>query len=376
MVIVPELRRDCRYFRGDAPCSYKMPSCRGCAHYSARGRSILIIKLAAIGDVLRTTPLLHALKKKYPRSYITWLTDNSAVGLLQNNTYIDRLLCYGQETNSRLLSEKFDLLLCLDKEAKVSGLASAVAARSKAGFGMHAPSGTLRALNPAANYALRLGVCDELKFRLNRKTYQEVIFEVCGLKYNSEEYIQYLSADDEDYALRLFTEMGISSGDKVIGLNTGSGSTFAHKAWTCDGFLSLIKKIGANIPEAKVLLFGGPSEAALNTSLALRAGSAARDTGTYHSLGQFSAMLKRCSLLVSGDTTAMHIAIAQRVPVVAIFGSTCHQEIDLYGRGEKVFSAIGCRPCYNRDCDKQENCMNSVTADAVCDAVQKLLRSV
>ena len=53
------------------------------------GFRILIIKLDAVGDVLRTTSLLHALKKQYPASHISWLTKENAKNIFKNNKFVD-----------------------------------------------------------------------------------------------------------------------------------------------------------------------------------------------------------------------------------------------------------------------------------------------
>ena len=84
-------RLDCRYFLGDRPCRFKRV-CEGCAEYSPMGKRFLIVKLGAIGDVLRTTPLLAGLKRAYPQSHITWVVDPAALPLLKHNPLIDRLL--------------------------------------------------------------------------------------------------------------------------------------------------------------------------------------------------------------------------------------------------------------------------------------------
>ena len=77
--------------------------------------------------------------------------------------------------------------------------------------------------------------------------------------------------------------------------------------------------------------------------------------------------------MVSGDTIAMHIAIALRKLVVAIFGPTCAQEIELYGRGRKIVSKLECSPCYKRECNKEINCMSTISLDEVYHAVLDLL---
>jgi len=63
---------------------------------------------------------------------------------------------------------------------------------------------------------------------------------------------------------------------------------------------------------------------------------------TNHSLTHFAAIISMCDLLVTGDTLALHFAIGLNVPTVAIFTSTCAQELDLYGRGMKIVTITDC----------------------------------
>ena len=71
----------------------------------------------------------------------------------------------------------------------------------------------------------------------------------------------------------------------------------------------------------------------------------------------------------------MHVAIAMKVPVVAFFGSTCAAEIELYGRGRKIVSAIECAPCYLRDCPIGERCMSELEPGVIVDACREALGS-
>ncbi|MBI4495434.1 MAG: glycosyltransferase family 9 protein, partial [Deltaproteobacteria bacterium] len=105
-----EWRLDCRHFLGDRPCRLRR-TCPACPEYSAQGRRILIIKLAAIGDVLRTTPLLFGLKRAFPESHLTWVVDKEAHPLLLSNPLIDRVLLFDPPSLLPLEVEKFDLVL-------------------------------------------------------------------------------------------------------------------------------------------------------------------------------------------------------------------------------------------------------------------------
>ncbi len=335
-------------------------------------QKILVIKLGAIGDVLRTTPILHGLKRKYPWSLISWLTQEESRDLLKDNPLVDRLLIYGPDTLSRLALERFDVLISLDKEYEATSLATVLRAKIKIGFGWDKKTGKMIPLNKESLYAFRLGISDELKFRQNQKTYPEIIFEMAGLKYRNDEYILKLKDSDRAYAAQLLSRIKLNTKTSIIGLNTGAGTRFANKAWTEDGFVELTRFLGANT-RSKVLLLGGPQESRRNARIISRVRGLAYDTGSNHSLSRFAAIIGFCTLVVSGDTTALHIAIALKKKVVALFGSTCAQEIELYGRGRKIFSDIKCRPCYRKICHKRINCMSLIKPSEVFRAIQDLL---
>ncbi len=90
------VKSDCRLFLGDRPCAWG-GHCDGCGHYAPRGKHIVVVKLAAAGDVLRTTSILPPLKRTHPDSYITWVTDPAALPLIEFNPYIDRALRFSFE---------------------------------------------------------------------------------------------------------------------------------------------------------------------------------------------------------------------------------------------------------------------------------------
>ena len=71
---------------------------------------ICLINLDAMGDVLMTTALLKPIKKKYPQSYIVWVTEAAAAVLLNNNPLIDKVMPYSLDTYISLKNFKFDLV--------------------------------------------------------------------------------------------------------------------------------------------------------------------------------------------------------------------------------------------------------------------------
>ena len=363
---------DCRHFLGDRPCRFKR-LCEGCPEYSPMGKRILIVKLAAIGDVLRTTPLLTGLKRAYPRSHITWVVDQEALPLLKNNPWIDRLLPFDFSALLPLEFEAFDLILGLEKEVRGAALVSKIKGTEKRGFGL-GENGNIFPLNPASEYAFFLGLSDEVKFHRNEKTYPEMIFEIAEIAYLQDEYLFFLAEEDAAFAARFAKRARLKKGETLIGLNTGAGDVFANKAWTSEGYVKLIRALKKR-PQTRLLLLGGPRETNRNRKILQTVGGAAIDGRCDNTLGQFAGLINLCDLVVTGDTTALHLAIGLRKKVVALFGPTCAQEIELYGRGEKIVSSLCCAPCYRRVCSQSPNCMEAVSAAEVLENIGKLLDS-
>jgi heptosyltransferase-2 len=334
------------------------------------GIKILIIKLESAGDVLRTTPLLRSLKKRYPESFISWVVGKDAVSVLERNPYIDRLLIFNHLTTLRLLAEKFNLVLSLDKAVEAAALASLCQADEKLGYGL-SKEGKIYPINHEAKYSFFSGLSNDLKFHINKKTYQQIIFELARIPYKNEEYIFHLSEEALTYVRNFFMANGINENDLVVGLNTGCGPTFENKKWTVEGFVGLADRLMMEL-RAKVILLGGPLEKERNKEIKRLIKGKVIHTGCDNNLDRFAAFINFCKILVTGDTVALHIAIALKRPVVAIFGPTCPQEIDLYGRGEKVVSKIECAPCYKNSCERIPNCMDLIEINQVFDAISRL----
>jgi ADP-heptose:LPS heptosyltransferase len=364
------LKLDCRHFRGDRPCAAGVQGdCPTvCGKQQPMGVRVLVIKLGALGDVIRTAALLPGIKEAWPRSYVVWVTRPSGVRMLANHPLIDRLLPLDAETLCHVDIEDFDVCLSLDKEPGPAGLAMRVRAQDRRGIGL-SPSGTPFPLNRECDDYFRLGLDDELKFRGNTQTYPEMIYRAVGLPYRGQTYTLHPDAAAQRRAARVWGERGVGPQECMIGLNTGAGRVFANKSWPPEKFGQLARRLLGR-DERRVALLGGPEEREVNRGLAA-AHPGLIDVGCDHDEATFAALVARCRVLVSGDTMALHAAIAQRVAVVALFGPTCAQEIDVFGRGEKIVTRLGCAPCYRRTCDKSPHCMDDISLNEVEAAIER-----
>lgn len=370
MRVEGSIKLDCRHFRGEKPCRFNR-LCEGCGFYEPMGTRILIIKLGASGDVLRTTPILKPLRGRYTPCHITWVVDKGSLDVLEGNPFIDRVLVFDTGTVVRLLVEDFDVIINLDKAHKACAMVELLKGKRRYGFGL-SRYGNIYPLNKGCNYTFNLGLSDDLKFRQNNQTYQEMLFESIEMDYKREEYVFNLPEEDLSWARGYLMSQGLREGDLIIGLNTGGGGLFANKGWYEEGFLALAELCVKEL-DSRVLILGGPEEVERNERLCKSSKVPLIDTGS-NPLGRFAGIVRCCDLVVTGDTLAMHVAIAVKTPVVALFFSTCPQEIEFYGRGMAIQAGIDCAPCYKKDCDR-DDCIKDISVQKVYSGIVALLES-
>ena len=365
---------DCKYFLGDRPCKWHKLSgvkCK-CEHYLQVEENILIIKLDAVGDVLRTTCLLPVISRKWPKASITWITRSESAPLLQNNPYISEVVNYQADALVHLASRHFDRVINLDAGKISAGMAAQAKAAEKIGY-ILSEKGYVTATNSAAEHWLHTGIFDDIK-KKNVMTYQALMCDILNLNPMGMKYVLELTNEEKDSARAHLQRLGVDLDKIIIGIHTGGGGRWQLKQWGEDSFIKLIETLqnetGRNI---QICLFGGPLEKELNNRIISRIQGSIFDTGCDNSLRHVAALIACCSVMLSGDSLAMHLALAMQQRVVVLFGPTSHTEIELFGLGEKVLPDLDCLVCYKKECDFSPNCMDSISVGMVKEA---LLRQI
>lgn len=357
---------DCRHFTGAAPCRFHKLDARGCtecADYETVVQRILIVKLAAAGDVLRTTCVLPALRAAWPGSQITWVTERSAIPLLEGNPLIDRILAR-EAAADRLLVEQFDLVLGLDNDADGGSLAALARCRERRGYVLD-ERGRVVPVNDGARPWWQMGLDDSLK-RANRRTHSDLLHEVCGLAPTGAPP-QLVVPSSTRRAIRDRLAPVLALFDRTVLLNTGGGGRWPQKRWTQAHYLEFVRKVRRDEPGTAVLIAGGPDEAEGNARLlaALFADPGVLDGGCDKTIKEFAAMVELADLVVTADSLALHIATALSRPAVVFVGPTSPWELDLYGRGEVVSADVPCLACYRPECDQAVTCMDLLTPETI-----------
>lgn len=367
-----DLKQDCRHVRWDRPCAphkRRGKECATCDEYAPVRHRVLMVKLAATGDVLRTTAFLPAIHAAWPQAKVTWLTRKSAVGLFDGNPLVDEVLATDDAvTAARLATETFDVVLCPDADPDAAVLAAMAKGKERRGYVRDA-GGRIVPLGPGAARWLAMGLSDRSK-KANTQTYQHLVAEVLGLDPAAvREPILEPSKNDSAEAAAFVR--GLPGHGPLVGLNTGAGGRWAYKQWTRahqQTFLRLCTDAGL-----RVLLLGGPEEVATHKELlAAAAGRPVFDGGNHNSYGRFAALIDQCRAVVTSDSLAVHCAAARKVPAIVLFGPTSAAEIEVYGRGSKIVPKdLDCLCCYLPRCDRVPHCQALIEPAVVLAAVQQ-----
>ncbi len=356
MVKKIEVHTDCRYFRGDVPCAPHKEHgvrCDSCRWHEKTGQRILIIKLGAVGDVLRTTPILRKLREVFPDAVIHWLTHTPVV----IPPIVDKVFRWQLSDILTLRASHYDLVINYDKDYDACALASLLSAHDKKGFllidGVPAPA------DAAAEDKFLTGIFDDLS-RANVKSYLEELFEICGYTFAGEKYIL------DNFENRGY-EWHLPAARPLVGLNTGCGGRWSSRLWPTNYW----KKLTHFLSDGGfgVLLLGGPDEHEKNEAIA--AESDALYLGHFP-LPQFINLVDQCDLVVTAVTMAMHVAIGLEKKIVLFNNTFNRNEFELYGLGEILEPDFDCDCYYAAECPN--NCMQYIYPEAVFKSCQNLLK--
>jgi heptosyltransferase-2 len=341
-----------------------------CEHYEPIEERLLIIKLDAMGDVLRSTALLPALAYVHPRAAISWLTRAESVPLLKHNPYISEVLELGAEALVHLQTRTFDRVINLDAGKTSAALASAARSPRKDGFTLD-ETGVVRPTNDAAREWFEAGLFDDIK-RQGGRTYQDQMSRILGVAGSPHRYVLQLTDIEVHLAREHLESLGLTFQRALVGLNTGAGGRWPLKQWREDGYVELVERLAIAM-DVDFVLLGGPGERERHERLKAASKVAIRDAGCDNTVRHFAGIVKHCDVVVTGDTLAMHISLALGRRTVVMFGPTSAPEIELYDLGEKVIPAMDCLGCYKTSCDFVPNCMDLISVDMVKDAVIRQL---
>ncbi|MBU4306027.1 MAG: glycosyltransferase family 9 protein [Candidatus Omnitrophica bacterium] len=354
-------------------------------------KKILIINPFGIGDVLFTTPVVQALKKEFPDSFIAYLCNRQVEPVLRNNPDIDMLLFYTRGDLKalhrqslfdylktlllalhRVRSMRFDIAFDLSLVNQYSVVLRLLGVRRRYGF----------------DYKGRgLFLTDKIAIKGFREKhvvdYYQDLLKLAGIAFFERKTRIYMSAADKKSAEELLRVNSLSSGELRIGCAPFGGASWGkdarRKQWPLENYAAVVKKIITR-HRAKIIIFGVAADRQnFETLKKMLGGQDIIDMVGKTDLGQLAALISGCALFLGNDSGPLHLACACGVKTVSIFGPADKKVYGPIGDADchiVVSANTPCRPCYKNfqkpNCTEM-NCLRDIREQDVLNAIERLL---
>jgi len=290
--------------------------------------SLLIIKLADLGDVITATPALRALHETYPRAAIDVLTSPTGAELLRPVTFVDRILVMDKHLLDSPLNVAQPTALTFmlrhlrqlrRRSYDVALLMHHLSTRIGA-LKWHALARVIRAqcvvgLDNGRGHFLDVGMTDRGFGALHEVEYALGLAARVGA--TTHDPSLWVTIPEEAYEqARLLLPAHPAP---LVAIHPGSGSYSHARRWPAERFAALADAITLSF-DAQIVLVGqqGDGVAAVRSQMRTKA----IDLSGHTSIMTLAAVLSSCALFIGNDSGVMHLATAVGIPVVAIFGPT------------------------------------------------------
>ncbi len=338
-------------------------------------KRILVARTDRIGDVLLSTPALKALRMRYPTSYIAMMVSPYTRQIVEGNPYLDEVIVMDKRGRHRgmrktwrlardLRRRGFDVAVVLHPTVRVHLLCFLAGIRERIGYDRKAP------------YFLTRTVPH--KKHEGRKHELEYNFDLLGLlgitKVERELTMPISPAAEREVEGRL-KEAGVGAHRALVAISPAASDL--SRRWPTEKFAALIDRLG-QLPGVRVAVVAQAAHRAVTQELlAMTRVSVIDFTGAFD-LSQLASLFKRCRLVVSNDSGPVHLAVAVRTPVIAIFGRnqpglSPERWGPLGPRDVVVHKKTDCDPCLAHACTRGFQCLEAVSVDEVFKHAHRIL---
>lgn len=342
-------------------------------------KKIMLFKIGALGDVLMTTPFVRQLRKAFPRAEIVYYVGKYAADVLQGNKNIDRVEIFDQNIfykknairalslRNKIRKERFDVAFVFDKHWSFGLFIKLCGIPARIGFNR----------NGEGKYHTHSIIYQQVQHEVH---YYLSLLEAIGIKPNNNDtqLDLPLAKKDLSFADKFFKAHKLKG--KIIGIVPGGGKNPGEKEpirrWAIEKMMELVRRLSEN---HKILLIGGPEDVELceNIIIFLKSKNIISAAGKA-SRKQSATLMKKCSVIVCGDSGPMHIASAVNNRIVSLFGPTnpkrkapLHKESIAIWHDQDIYEED--YELYGRLPDLRKRWMTKITVKEVEEAVRKLL---
>ena len=306
---------------------------------------VLVVRLGAVGDVIRALPAVHRIRLAFPQAHLAWVVEDLAAPLLEGHADLNevivlsrrelraagrhpaRLAATAATIRERLRRGRYDVAVDLQSTLKSAIVAFLAGAPRRVGFAAtHCREGSFLFTNewgrPSSPH-------------LNRVDRNLEMAALLGAAHGPVTAALGERPAEAAEAERILDRLGPSRGRPVI-LCPGASRRQAFKRWPATAWSRLARLLsGAG---RSPLIVWGPGEESLSKEIERDSRGEAR-LAPPTSLPVLAALLRRSALFIGADTGPMHLAWAVGCPVVALFGPTDPRLNAPVGPGHEVLRA-------------------------------------
>jgi len=339
-------------------------------------KRILIVRTDRIGDVLLSTPVIKALRDRYPNAYIAMMVSPYAKEIVDGNPYLDEVIIYDKDGKHkswrrsmkfarRLKKKKFDLALVLHPTNRVHLVTYFAGIRKRVGYDRKL--GFL--LTDRIKHTKQLGEKHELEYNFD-------LLKYLGVEPQDLNLFMPLKPESEDWVDEVLMQNNIAATDRILAIH--SGASCPSKIWPNERFAEAAEKLAQKY-KFKILILAGPKDIEKAKAVEAKLHTPAINLAGRSSVSQLASILKRCALFISNDSGPVHIASAVGTPVISIFGrAQAGLGPKRWGpRGKKdifLHKDVGCIECLAHNCVKGFKCLKAITVDDVISAADMILK--
>jgi predicted lipopolysaccharide heptosyltransferase III len=355
--------------------------------------NILIVRLRLIGDVVFTTPVIRALRRRYPDAHITYLVESAAAPVVSTNPDLsDVMVITHRRGMARVMDDirlarglrraRFDLVLDLHGGPRSAWLTWASGAPRRIGYDI---DGRTWMYTHAVHRPRGLHPRHSVENQWDLLPAVDAAFAAGPTREHDRVYMPADPAAEASVLARLRAQ-GIPTGQaaaKFIVFHVSAGNPF--RRWPESAFAAVAAGLVRQSTDRWVLLTAGPSDHdAVQRVLhdaRRQAGEAASrivDAGDV-TLAELRALLDSAALYIGGDSGPMHIASTSDVPIVGLYGPTLVERSAPWRPATIPVASVDagtlpCRPCDQRVCAPGDfRCLTSIPPEAVTAAAERLL---
>jgi lipopolysaccharide heptosyltransferase II len=332
-------------------------------------RRILVLNRNHIGDCLLTTPLLRALKRRFPRARLEVSIPKTNWELLATNSHVDEIVLRPQipswgakfQFAFEMRRRGYDLILALQDKSMFYAWTTCYI-----GLANRRRPVTVALDHPRTRAYYDHNVAPMRPDQHEVYKYLDIASALgCPRERNPVLELE-ATAESRERMERLIHSRGLDSDARFVGINPGA--TKGEKRWSVERFAEVGDRLHQELG-LPVIIFGGPGDHEMASAIVRGMSHQPLVAAGRTSLGDTAALLERCQFLVTGDTGPMHMAVAMAVPVVALFGPTNPAKFGPFTRLKTILRHDEpCPSCTSR-------CLHTITPDEVVQASLKLYQA-